>query len=58
MRSSVPRDIYIRRLRILFNYIRLHHNEGPMEVRCNEFASIARSDELCLLKNLEISSNL
>ena len=45
MRSPVTKDTYLRRLRIFFNHIQLLSINEPMEVRCNEFARMARSDQ-------------
>jgi hypothetical protein len=32
--SQITRDYYLRRLRIFFNYINLHPDDGTMEERC------------------------
>lgn len=45
MRSPVTRDTYLRRLRTFFNHIRLLSNDESMEVRCNQFAERAKSNQ-------------
>lgn len=44
IRSSVTRDVYLRRLRIFFNHIQLLSMEQAMENRCNSFAKRAKSN--------------
>ena len=43
IRTKITRDYYLRRLRSFFDFIELHPDE-KIELRCNEFATLAIKD--------------